>query len=198
MPYKKQSSFCVAEAAFVVLKYKITLLQGCSRLYCLLCKFCSQLLFCQTDEGTDCLLQLRLRSILFLTVRNAGIGLSEHHYRRYNSIQRHGVMQRCGIHAVSCTSFLLYGSVAVLYQLLIKQNRCCLPDRLEFHSELTLLRMLLRRSLRLCNHGLQHLRLNTALVQRNAAVTRRNRYQVRLDFNVADSAIGIIFEGNFT
>jgi len=32
MPYKKQSSFCVAEAAFVVLKYKITLLQGCSGL----------------------------------------------------------------------------------------------------------------------------------------------------------------------
>ena len=32
MPYKKQSSFCDAEAAFVVLKYKITLLQGCSGL----------------------------------------------------------------------------------------------------------------------------------------------------------------------
>lgn len=30
MLYKQQGSFCVAEAAFVVLKYKITLLQGYS------------------------------------------------------------------------------------------------------------------------------------------------------------------------
>ena len=107
-------------------------------------------------------------------------------------------MQRCGIHAVSCTCFLLYGSVAVLYQLRIKQNRCCLPDRLKLYSEPAILRMLLRRSLGFCNYRLHCFRLNAALVQRNAAIARRNSSQVRLDLDIADSAIGIIFKSDFT
>ena len=107
-------------------------------------------------------------------------------------------MQRCGIHAVSCTGFLLYGSVAVLYQLLIKKNRFGMPDRLKFYSELTLLCMLLRRSLGFCNNDLHCFRLNAALVQRNAAVARRNSSQVRLDLDIAYCTIGIIFESDFT
>jgi len=73
-----------------------------------------------------------------------------------------------------------------------------MPDRLKFYSEPALLRMLLRRSLRFCNYRLHCFRLNAALVQRNAAVTWRNRYQVRLDLDIANGAIGIIFKGNFT
>lgn len=107
-------------------------------------------------------------------------------------------MQRCGIHAVSCTCFLLYGSVAVLYQLLIKQYRFSMPDRLKFYSEPAILRMLLRRSLGFCNYRLHCFRLNAALVQRNAAIARRNSSQVRLDLDIADSAIGIIFKSDFT
>lgn len=58
--------------------------------------------------------------------------------------------------------------------------------------------MLLRRSLGFCNYRLHCFRLNAALVQRNAAIARRNSSQVRLYLDIADSAIGIIFEGNFT